>query len=360
MLTLLIAYVTASVDIWRWISGRPFLISSTAVVFLAQRWSREGPHRWKDWPLLLGLFSLIAWIHPSYYLFALPVVALLLAGEVSGALVLGSAVGAGAVIAGVLTGHPLAYLIQSVMHPIWSLGWPNSTLAVEFQPFNGAPTFMVALLAVVAICSRSVAAPISVPLMALMGLGWSLGFVSGRFWADWGFPATLVWLARVLEEWLERTDAGQSLQRVGVAIAGVVFLAATADTAGRWSAANTSPYRALALPENAGLLPDRGGILYSDDMRVFYEVFFRKPDAPFRYVLGYEPGLMRPEDQAVLRSVMETRLINPMDAWVAKMTPHDRLVLRNVAGEPELSHLAWARLSSDTWVGRRQDSKTDR
>jgi len=49
-------------------------------------------------------------------------------------------------------------------------------------------------------------------------------------------------------------------------------------------------------------------------MQVFYFTFFRNPTAQCRYVLGFEPGLMRPDDLAVLRipGISETSaLTNP-------------------------------------------------
>ncbi len=351
MLTLVIAAVFAPTEIGRWLSGRPYIVSSAMVLYLAFRWAGSGAHEWREWPRLVALFTVIAWIHPSFYLFALPVAALVLARRLDAAAVLGSAVAVGAVVAGCLTGSPLRYLFQSLMHPIWSLGWPNSTLAVEFQPFSGAPLFMVSLIAVFAGLRRPAAVP--APLAVLIGLGWSLGFVSGRFWTDWGFPAALVWLALTLEHWLTRSEGEPALRRLGIAAAIVFFLATTADTGGRLSTSPSRPYRVLASPEKTKLLPDTNGILYALDMRVFYEIFFRKPDAPFRYVLGFEPGLMRQDDQQVMREAMRSGLVNPLDSWVAKMTTGDRLVLRNAGHAPELPGLTWEPLPEDVWVGRK-------
>lgn len=355
MLAMLIAYVTAPAEMGRWIMGRPYLVSSAVVMLLAHRWSREGPHGPKDWPFLAVLFSVVAWIHPSYYLFGLPVAALLLCSEVVGAAVLGSAVAAGAVVAGCLTGHPVRFIYQSFMHPVWSLSWPNSTLASEFQPSGGSPAFMVGLLAIAALThNRRASFTWSRPLLAFSGIGWALGFVSARFWTDWGLPAALVLLARGLEEWLESSSTGAAVQRGSVAVALTLFLAATPDTGGRWSGRATSPYLVLTGKASEPLLPDDGGILYSDDMRVFYEVFFRKPNGNFRFILGYEPGLMRMEDQNLLRIEEQTGLVKPFEKWVEKMTPRDRMVLRNPQATPELSGLRWTRVGRDLWVGAKE------
>jgi|JI10StandDraft_1071094.scaffolds.fasta_scaffold06613_5 hypothetical protein len=358
MLAMLIAYVTAPGEMGRWIMGRPYLVSSAVGLLLADRWSRQGPHGPKEWPFLAVLFSVVAWIHPSYYLFAVPVAALIVCSEFVGALVLGSAVATGAVVAGGLTGHPVRFLYQSFMHPVWSLSWPNSTLASEFQPANGAPMFLVAVLAI-ATFTRSGGGRVvgSRPLLAFAGIAWALGFVSSRFWTDWGLPVGLVLLARLLEEWIESSAAGATIQRGSVVVAAVLFLAATPDTGGRWSGRATSPYLVLTGKASAGLLPDDGGILYSDDMRVFYEVFFRKPNARFRFILGYEPGLMPLEDQNLLRIEVQTGLIKPFEVWVAKMTPKDRMVLRNPLTAPELAGLSWTRVGRELWVGQKELEK---
>ena len=352
MLTLLVAYATAPSEMQRWVMGRPYLVSASVVLLLTGRWSRSGPHQPRDWPFLALLFGVVAWIHPSYYLFGVPVLALILCREYVGAAVLGSAVAAGAVIAGCLTGHPVKFLYQSVMHPVWSLSWPTTTLAGEFQPGLGAPIFVLAFFAATLFLnSGSRRGTWNPPVATFALLGWILSFVSSRFWMDWGLPAAMMLLARMFEEWLESTEQGMKLRRHGVLVALMVFLIATPDTNGRWSGRAQSPYLVLTGQASRHLLPSPGGVLYSDDMRVFYEVFFRLPNAPFRYALGYEPGLMPLVDQNLLRQEIASGLYLPFEDWVKKMTPRDRMVLRSDGAPPPLSGLEWTRVSRELWVG---------
>jgi hypothetical protein len=49
-------------------------------------------------------------------------------------------------------------------------------------------------------------------------------------------------------------------------------------------------------PELEGWMPDNGGIFYSVDMTLFYQTFFKNPNADWRYILGFEPTLMTDED----------------------------------------------------------------
>ena len=43
-------------------------------------------------------------------------------------------------------------------------------------------------------------------------------------------------------------------------------------------------------------MPGQGGVLYSADMTVFYQTFFKNPNGDWRYILGYEPAFMPDAD----------------------------------------------------------------
>ena len=101
-------------------------------------------------------------------------------------------------------------------------------------------------------------------------------------------------------------------------------------------------------------LPEAGGILYSDEMRVFYELFYRQPKAPWRYQVGYEPGLMPPEDLKVYRQILTARTTQAFAPWVAKMRPQDRLIIRSVGEQPPaIGGLEWQHLGGEIWSGRK-------
>ena len=92
-------------------------------------------------------------------------------------------------------------------------------------------------------------------------------------------------------------------------------------------------------------------------MDVFFETFFQNPKAPWRYVLGFEPALMLPEDLEVLHKVLwnggDVRAYEP---WVKKMRTNDRLIIRaswlKSPGPPSIPELEWGHTPGNLWIGR--------
>jgi hypothetical protein len=203
----------------------------------------------------------------------------------------------------------------------------------------------------------------------LAALGTLLGFRVARFYIDWGLPAIVAWVAMELERMLLVGRGSAVVTRSEVVgrrswVAGrrswvataLVYAAAFAlfalDFGHRWSQPPTDPaYAAMVTPEHRAALPDSGGVLYADDMRAFYNLFFLEPAAPRRYMLGYEPGLMPPEDLAVYRNALLTRSIAAFEPWARKLRPADRLVLHYSGGIPGLG-LQWLYVGYGVWSGR--------
>jgi hypothetical protein len=89
-------------------------------------------------------------------------------------------------------------------------------------------------------------------------------------------------------------------------------------------------------------------------MRIFYQMFYRRPDAPWRYVVGFEPGIMPREDLLVYRDILKARTPQAFAPWVGKMRPPDRLVIRSVGvGPPPIEGLEWHHLGGEIWSGRK-------
>jgi hypothetical protein len=362
LLGLLVLAVTDPAVLSRLLMGRPFLVSVGVLTVVLLRWPQLAAERtrWGVLTLVSVLLAAATWIHASWYLFALPLVALGLAREWRAARRLGLCLVAGVAAGSALTGQPLAFLRQTLLHPLLALGGtePQTTLAIEFQAAGGSPVLVLALLG--ALGFRAVrgawrASAVDNPVFLLAVLGWVLGFAGIRFWADWGVPAALVWLALELQDFLETTSASVAARRLAVAAAAglTCLLAITADGGGRWSRTDATFWPALRA-EAAPFLPAPGGILYSDEMRLFYQLFYRQPKAPWRYQVGYEPGLMPPPDLEVYRGILRARTTQAFAPWVAKMRPEDRLVIRSVGERPPaIEGLEWHHLGGEIWSGRK-------
>jgi hypothetical protein len=128
----------------------------------------------------------------------------------------------------------------------------------------------------------------------------------------------------------------------------------TCDLHSRWTQSLTWQFLTPDVPELQGWLPEKGGILYSADLTVFYQTFYKNPNADWRYILGFDPTFMPEEDFKVYHSVLwnfgDSKAYEP---WVKKMRPEDRLVICGGRGSaPNLPQLEWNYGVSGIWIGR--------
>ena len=122
----------------------------------------------------------------------------------------------------------------------------------------------------------------------------------------------------------------------------------------------TKQYLAQNDPALQGWLPESGGIIYSVDMTVFNDLFFKNPTAPWRYVLGFESALMLPEDLAVVREVAwNYGDLRGYDPWLKKIRPQDRLIIpeswlptTGLTRGGNIAELEWHRAANGWWIGR--------
>ncbi len=366
---LLAAAVCSPGFIVRLTLGRPYLFTMAVFVLLLLIWTRleEGRPGWREIGLTVLLIGAAAWMHGSFYELILPAGGLLLAGRWRQALWFGALWMAGSFLGASLTGHPWVFLDQCVRQLCDALGGPvlSRQLVTEFRPSDGAAAVVLAVSALLLWRGRSVewrAGKLMNPVFMMGLLGWVLGLKMARFWWDWGLPATIVWMALELEKQFEKQAGFESWNRllVTVGLAGAVFLGITSDRDSRWTASASKRYLGAEDAETAGWLPEKGGIIYSADMTVFYDTFYRNPTAPWRYVMGFEPALMRPEDLAVARAAQwnfgDLRAYEP---WLRKMRWQDRLIITGpwlpesgVTRGGNIAELEWHHAANDWWIGR--------
>lgn len=344
--------------------GRPFLVTLGAyltVLFLLPRLEAERAPQGAMAAIVAAL-ALALWMHPMWYLSLLPVLACALARWWRAAVRLLACFVAGALLAAALTGHPLDFFAQNLQHGrlAVALDAQTETLAMEFRPQSGSPVLLLGLVALVgwrAQRGRLTRADLDGPVFWLVGTCWVLGWVSLRFWSDWGIPAVLVFVSLQLQDLLAERVPERAPRRLLLAAAtcGVCLLVLSANVDGRFMPAHRR-YLALFNPAARDALPGPGGILYSDDMTLFYQGIYRLPQAPFRYMVGFEPALMPPGDLALYRAMTDRRNRVPemYEVWVRRMRPEDRMILETTGlrDPPPVAGLEWHYFPPTYWSGR--------
>ncbi len=344
----------------RFMLGRPFILTTTVLmsILFASQNAKPGL---KIFALFTAMIGACTFFHGVWYLWALPIAAFIFAGQFRWAALLASAWLTGVFCSALLTGHPAEYFLAAFDMMRFSIGKhaTSRTMVTEFQPFGGDILAVIILGAVVALRLWTKAATPAFarnPAFWLVCGCWMLGFRVSRFWEDWGWPALMVLIAMEVQFLLLANFAADSLRRLLLAaiLTVAAFFAVTSDLNSRWTQSLTWTFLTPDVPELAGWMPDAGGILYSADMGVFYQTFFKNPHGNWRYQLGYEPSLMPADDFETYEKI----LWNNGDAkayapWVEKMKPADRLVIHGNGGQrPNIPQLEWNYGVSGMWVGR--------
>ncbi|MGH7941698.1 MAG: hypothetical protein ACREFR_11575 [Limisphaerales bacterium] len=365
----------------RFARGRPYILTDAILITILFLWSRQDASSGLAKKVTLlnrvgaasrGRFisamvcttllaAASAWIHGAWYLLALPGVAVLLTGLWREAIVYWICWLVGSFLGSALTGHPIGFLAQEVRHALVAFGnfAVNRQLEPEWYPSDGSVPAILAVAALLLWRKMSGAWNVRAilnPMFMMMALGWLLGLHTRRFWWDFGTPAFIAWVALELQEHFARESALDSFVRLvaTLAIAAGAYWGFTSDRQSRWTQNLSTDFVSPATPGIAGWLPGPGGIIYNSDMDVFYTTFFKNPTADWRYVLGFEPGLMRPEDLKVFRKYQlnfgDPRALEP---WVDKMRPPDRMFIAAPASSrPDLPRLQWYYAATELWIGR--------
>jgi hypothetical protein len=357
--------VTLTSDLWmRFSLGRPFIVTMAGLLTILFAWQVRGtsPPKWWTAAWMAAVIAACTFVHGVWYLWALPVAAFFLAGQFRWGWMLLVGWPAGAFLGASFTGHPFESLSQAVVMAVRAFGMHSTerTLAGEFQPSSGELFGLVLLggLLILRQLAGLKARPMTAnPAFWLAGMAWVLSFKASRFTEDWGWPALMVLIASDLQLLLQARFAPDSFKRLGLTcgLAATAFLAITNDGGSRWTSNLTQQYLTTAEhPELTGWMPEKDGILYSGEMTIFYQTFFKNPNGDWRYILGYEPGFMPDEDFKVYHSILwnfgDAKAYAP---WVEKMRPADRLVIRGAGGAPpNIPQLEWKYGVSGIWIGR--------
>jgi hypothetical protein len=343
--------------------GRPLLLSMTAVMVILLVWQRHGKQPPKFWTVawMTPLIATTVYLHGVWYLWLLPIAAFFLAQQFRWCLLLAVSWVIGTSLGSALTGHPIENILQAIEVALRSFGLPKNQLALatESRP-SGGDIFSILLIGGLAAMRRlaGLNAPPLVrhPAFWLTAMGWVLGREVLRFWEDWGLPALVVLIASDLQLLFEARFTADSFRRlalvgcIGVATCAVM----TPDFNSRWTSTLRLQYLTPDNPDLKGWLPEKGGIIYSTDMTIFYQTFFKNPNADWRYIIGYEPAYMADDDYKVYYNFQtsggDARSLQP---WVDKMRPEDRYITRAPrAAPPGIPQLEWNYGVSGIWIGR--------
>jgi hypothetical protein len=341
--------------------GRPFILTCSVLLILLMLWQSETRAGIGKLIATTLLIAAAVWIHGTWYLFALPVFAFLLAGRWRATIELLACWLAGTLIGASMTGHPIQFTVQAIRILISCFGYHTlqRMLAIEFQPSDGAISAVLAVVLMLFFrktrgldCQQSLRSPVFI----LAALGWLLGLSVKRFWEDWGAPALFLWLALEAQEYFESACSRTSIARLGASAAAALglYFAITSDSQNRWTHNLMDEYLVADNPELGGWLPERGGILYAADMGIFYQTFFKNPNAEWRYILGFEPTFMPEEDLRIYRNIQwnlgDPKAYRP---WLKQMKPEDRMAIRKAGSNPpDIKDLEWHYGAAAIWLGR--------
>lgn len=341
--------------------ARPYLITDGLLMAFLLAWSRENGKSPPWWKIVLTLagFTLSVWMHGAWYLWVLLPAAFFLAQRWRVGLWLAGCWMGGVLLGALLTGRPLAFLYEQVYmgYSVYQEHLPKWMLVGEFQ--SSAGEFATVFLLVIVYLWRKQQNKLQKslfldPIFWMILVSWMLGFFADRFWADWGMPAVLLWLAVQFDDALPDFASGDSFKRL--MLCGLILLPlymdATNDLGRRYSYSLDESFVDAKDPELQGWLPDKGGIFYADGMRFFYNTFYKNPAADWRYMVGFEPALMPPDDLKVFRKIQRTGGAD--DAylpWIEKMRPQDRIAVER-SFQPKIDQLEWKR-AGDWWIGRK-------
>lgn len=344
--------------------GRPLLLSIAVLIVLLLQWTRNDLSAQQQKLRLICstvLIGIAVWMHGTWYLFFMPALAFFLSRDFTAGIRLTGCWLGGSLLGAILTGHPVEFLTGAVKFALSALSGHDyqHVLVTEFKATDGVFP-IIALVALVALARTWFAGKLPTffrdPVFIMMILGWVLGLKVGRFWLDWGLIAAWIWIAQSFIEISESRIPFQSWRRarIGACLIGSLLLICVNDYESRWTAPLKVDYISPEKEGIEGWLPGDGGIIYSPEMSVFYQTFFKNPKANWRYVLGYEPALMQPDDFKTLRNIQwndgDPRTYQP---WLDKLRPEDRLVfIGGIRLQPELPGIEWNYVATDRWIGR--------
>jgi len=365
--TLLVTPALSTSFIRRLLFGRPYIFTITVLYCLCFLWPKlkEDKLNLRVFCLFIALICACVWIHGAWYMFLLFPACLFLSGEYRAGLRLTYATLIGTLLGAVFTGHPFIFLQQNLTQA-WLVfaTTPAIQRAYELRPFKNEISTIIIMLGILFWGYQRKAwnfKRINNPVFLLSVTGWLISFFCKRLWWEWGIPALCVWLAQEFQFFYQKMLGRFSLAQVAlsrliitIVLVIVVYFNLTSNQRYRWIDPVTVKFKSYGQAQYLKLLPEPGGIIYSDTMNVFYQTFFRYPQASWRYLLGFEPSWMPLEDLKTYRGILQTSFSDSAYLpWVKKIRWEDRLIINRPKNEPpRIPGLVWEYIPEEIWVGK--------
>jgi hypothetical protein len=348
----------------RLFTGRPYLMTSAAILVMMCLWQKlsEKKIRYGVVIILVIFIAASTWIHGGWYFLCFPIVAFFMARQWRAGILITLITIIGVSIGLMLTGHPMMSVMQTVKHILSAFnGYQHQrVLVIELRPFAGdlpAVVFVLFILMWRGLRGEWDRRSVDNPVFMLIALSWVLSFLTRRIWADIGISALFLWIAQEFQDFFAKTMPFISWKRplITALVSVILFFALTSDFDNRWSGNSNLRVRLdFDTPETASWAPGPGGIVYNNDMDIFYDMFYKNPKAPWRYMVGYEAGIMPPEDLATYRNIQLRFAPASFTPWVKKMRPEDRLIIYDTKNKvaTKIKEFEWYDAGDSLWIGR--------
>jgi hypothetical protein len=357
--------------------GRPYLITMGMTTAYLYFWDPSGNGKS---PILLQcgativLSAIQVWIHPSsWYLLGIPASAVFCSGlfarRFKYPFLFIVCLVFGVLIASMFCGHPISMFSNNFKQLQWAvLGGNSGTFLVpELLPTyvkDGTAVILIILFTLRIMPNAWVGIDWRHPFIWLTIIGLFSGFFVYRFWLDWGLVGLLAWISIDFQEVIKTKIKYNDLTRLILAACVSIFLVILVLGAVRLSNPNKI-IRNTAMIEKSYLedkswFPGDNGIIYSNSNSTFYQIFYTVPEGNWRYMFGFEQGLMPENDRQILLRILKDPLnLDLYEAWTEKMDSQDRLIISNnrvnlsmIKKNKNLSKMQWKQITVDKFIGR--------
>ena len=91
----------------------------------------------------------------------------------------------------------------------------------------------------------------------------------------------------------------------------------------------------------------------------FYHQYYADPEGKYKYVLGFEPAIMFPENRKIFREIIYSSFHHSSyKPWIDKLTEKDR-IFASVDLSPYYPQLDWIKAGNKLWIGKLPKSKNE-